>query len=82
MAVYYFFHSQNIALEFSFEFLNPEFVLFVILHVSFERNELKKHTHTPKWITDPRTSTLVSRYLIFDPDTNPDEANGNTVHLP
>ena len=80
MAVYYWFYSQNTALEFSLEFPNPEFVLFVILHVSFERNELK-NTHTPKWIPDPRTSTLVSRYLIFDPD-NPDEANGNTVHLP
>lgn len=78
MAVYYWFYSKNIALEFSLEFLNPEFVLFVILHVSFERNELKKHTHTQM---DYWSSNFDPCFPILDPD-NPDEANGNTVYLP
>ena len=79
VAVYYWFYSKIIALEFSLEFPNPEFVLFVILLV-FERNELKIHTHPPKWTPDPWTSILVSRYLILDSD-NPVKPIGHPHNL-
>ena len=38
VAVHHWFYSKNIALEFSLEFPNPEFVLFVILLVLKEMN--------------------------------------------